>query len=89
MRGYPKISEFFGITIALYHKDHSPPHFHALYNEDEASFVIDNLKLLKGKLPRRVISMVLEWAFLHREELKQEWELAREHKTLFWIEPLE
>jgi len=25
----PRISEFFGIVIAMYYNDHSPPHFHA------------------------------------------------------------
>lgn len=25
------ISEFFGIVIAMYYNDHSPPHFHARY----------------------------------------------------------
>jgi hypothetical protein len=24
----PRISEFFGIMIAMYYNDHAPPHFH-------------------------------------------------------------
>jgi len=85
----PKISEFFGITIAMFYNDHEPPHFHAIYGEYKATFSIEDLRILEGKLPRRVISLILEWAFLHREELKREWGLTKEHKPLFWIEPLE
>ena len=85
----PRISEFFGIIIAMFYDDHHPPRFHAIYGEYKTMFSIEDLQILGGKLPRRVISLVLEWAFLHREELRREWELAKEHKPLFWIEPLE
>jgi hypothetical protein len=27
-----ELSRFLGITIAMYFKDHNPPHFHVLYN---------------------------------------------------------
>jgi len=85
----PKISEFFGIIVAMFYDDHYPPHFHAIYGEYKATFSIEDFRILEGRLPRRVISLVLEWAFLHREELGKEWELAKEHKPLFRIEPLE
>jgi hypothetical protein len=39
----PRISEFFGIVIAMYYNDHAPPHFHAKYAEHEATFSIDTL----------------------------------------------
>jgi len=31
----PIISQFYGIVIAMYWNDHSPPHFHAKYGEQE------------------------------------------------------
>ena len=31
----PEISRFMGIVIAMFYKDHSPPHFHARYHEYE------------------------------------------------------
>lgn len=37
----PRISQFYGITIAMYYDDHSPPHFHALYQGREAEVGID------------------------------------------------
>ncbi|MGH2759714.1 MAG: DUF4160 domain-containing protein, partial [Actinomycetota bacterium] len=32
----PRISEFYGIVIFMYHDDHPPPHFHARYGGDWA-----------------------------------------------------
>jgi hypothetical protein len=29
----PEISRFLGMIIAIFYKDHSPPHFHAKYGE--------------------------------------------------------
>ncbi|MEW6426267.1 MAG: DUF4160 domain-containing protein [Bacillota bacterium] len=80
---------FFGIVIAIYYNDHEPSHFHAIYGEHSGTFAIKNLQMIEGSLPRRAISLVLEWAFFHRKELERNWKLAKEHKSLLWIEPLE
>lgn len=32
----PTISQFFGIVIQMFWREHAPPHFHALYAEHEA-----------------------------------------------------
>ena len=66
----PRICEFFGITIFMYFNDHAPPHFHAEYGEFEALYVVDTIEVLRGGLPRRAHSMVVEWTTLHRLELK-------------------
>ncbi len=84
----PEISRFLGIIITMYYKDHPPSHFHVKYGEYKAVFSIDELKIIEGDLPSRVISLVLEWAFIHREELRQDWELAVSFKPLNKIEPL-
>ncbi|MCF7949438.1 MAG: hypothetical protein K9M94_12690 [Spirochaetia bacterium] len=34
------------------------------------------------------MGLVIEWAKLHQQELVQEWNLAKDHKTLFEVEPL-
>ena len=39
----PKISEFFGIAIYVYWRDHGPPHFHAVYAGDEAAITIEDV----------------------------------------------
>jgi hypothetical protein len=51
--------------------------------------IIDSLAVRDGYLPRRAMSMVLEWASIHREELSADWILAAEHRPLNKIEPLE
>lgn len=85
----PRISEFFGIVIALYYQDHSPPHFHALYAGHEALLRIDTLEVLAGSLPRRALALVLEWAALHRAALAEDWEQARQGRPLASIPPLD
>ena len=85
----PQISRFYGIIVAMYYSDHAPPHFHAKYAEHEATIRIDTLECLEGKLPRRVLALVLEWAASHRQELRQNWDLARAGLPLDPIDPLE
>jgi hypothetical protein len=84
----PEISRFLGIVIAMYFKEHAPPHFHAKYGGQRASFTIQDLRLLEGTLPPRIVSLVIEWAFLHREELMKDWERARREEALQKIDPL-
>ncbi len=84
----PEISRFFGIVIAIYYKEHGVPHFHAKYGQQTGVFSIEDLNLIEGHLPRRVISLVLEWAFEHRDELMQDWQLALAKKPLRSIAPL-
>ena len=84
----PEISRFFGIVIAIYYREHPPPHFHAKYGSETGVFSISDLKLIEGRLPKRAISLVLEWAFEHRDELMEDWELAMARKPLRKIPPL-
>ena len=85
----PRICEFFGVVIYMYYNDHHTAHFHAEYAEREASFTIDTLEVLEGELPRRPRAFVIEWASLHREELRANWDRARQGLPLNPIEPLE
>lgn len=85
----PEVSRFFGIVIRMYYDEHLPPHFHALYGEYEVQVGIDPIKILEGKLPRRAVSMVIEWAALHQHELMNNWEGLRKEQSIVKIEPLE
>ncbi|MBI2970637.1 MAG: DUF4160 domain-containing protein [Gammaproteobacteria bacterium] len=85
----PEISRFFGIIIAIYFKDHNPPHFHAKYGEFEAQISIDDGAVLAGNLPRRALNLVDEWRRQHASELLEDWRRAAERKPLLKIEPLE
>ncbi len=84
----PEISRFLGIVIAMYFKEHAPPHFHAKYGSQRGAFSIEDLRLTEGRLPQRVVSLVLEWAFQHREELMENWRRAERRESLRKIEPL-
>ncbi len=72
----PTISTFFGIVIRMYYDEHAPPHFHVHYGEYAAVFDIKTLGIRNGKLPRRAVGLVLEWAIEHRQELLEDWNLA-------------
>ena len=85
----PTVSQFFGILIQMFWREHAPPHFHALYAEDAALIDIRTLEVLAGRLPRRALALVLEWAVLHRAELMEDWELCRQKRLPRRIEPLE
>ena len=84
----PRISEFLGIVITMYFRDHNPPHFHAQYAEYEAAVAVVEPRILKGRLPPRVLALVEEWAVLHEEELLENWERARHRRPLNRISPL-
>lgn len=84
----PEICRFYGIIIAMYYNEHNPPHFHAKYGEFTAEIDIRTLQIFKGELPKRAKTLVLEWADEHRDELQQDWELARQKQELKDIEPL-
>lgn len=84
----PRISAFYGIVIAMYYRDHAPPHFHAIYGEHEATVIIETRDVLSGYLPARALRLVREWAETHGDELATNWQKARERQPLDTIEPL-
>lgn len=85
----PEISRFFGIVIAIYWKEHGIAHFHAKYGGNRASFAIEDMRLLEGKLPPRVMALVVEWAAMHQDELMEDWRLAMAEQPLNPIKPLD
>jgi len=69
--------------------EHNPPHFHANYGEYNAVISINNFLVLEGKLPSRVLGLVIEWASLHQAELLKDWNLIEKEQTPEKIKPLE
>jgi len=84
----PTISSFYGILIRMFFYDHGPPHFHARYGEFEATIDLGTLEVIKDQLPRRGLSLIQEWAMMHREELLEDWRLCRENIPPRKIDPL-
>lgn len=83
----PTISMFFGIIIRMYFDDHTPPHFHAIYQDFTATFDFDGT-IIKGEFPQKQAKFIAAWALIHREELEANWRLAAEQQPLYKIDPL-
>ncbi|MBU2766147.1 DUF4160 domain-containing protein [Acidithiobacillus ferrivorans] len=84
----PELSRFYGIVLAMFWRDHLPPHFHAYYAGQEAEIGLDGT-LLAGNLPRRALQMVEDWRKKHLDELATNWEHATRKEPIYPIEPLE
>jgi hypothetical protein len=84
----PEISRFLGIVIGIFYSEHGIAHFHAVYGEHEISVEVESGRI-HGQFPARALGLVLEWASLHKEELLENWELARQGLPLKRIAPLE
>lgn len=84
----PELCRFLGIVITMYHKDHAPPHFHARYGDYKAAIAIDGLAVIEGKLPARILGIVVEWASMHKKELQEDWVLCQKELKPNKIDPL-
>lgn len=88
MLGVPRISEFYGIVIAMYYREHGVPHFRATYAGQTVVVSIDTGGIIAGTVPPRALRLVREWAELHRQELRGNWTRARDDAPLTRIDPL-
>ena len=84
----PEISRFLGIVIAMFYRDHVPPHFHAIYGDYEITVEIKS-GIVRGDFPKRALRLVLEWLDLHKDELLEDWRLVEARRPLKKIAPLE
>lgn len=71
----------------MYYDDHNPPHFHASYEGLEAMIDFDG-NVLRGYVSARAHKLIKEWSTLHKKELEENWQRAKDDKPLNWIEPL-
>ena len=83
----PEISRFYGIIVYMYLDDHNPPHFHVIYNNEEAMFDIQDGHMT-GSLPHRAMKLVYEWLDIHQSELLENWKRLTESEEALKIEPL-
>ncbi|MFN2262053.1 MAG: DUF4160 domain-containing protein [Psychroflexus sp.] len=88
----PELSRFYGIIIRMYNEaisQHNRPHFHAYYQGSNISVSIDGeVEVIAGQLPRKQERLVLAWAEMHLNELRDNWELSQSGAKVFSIEPL-
>lgn len=84
----PEICRFYGIIVAMYYDEHNPPHFHARYGEESIVININTLSILEGDIGSRTLGLIIEWASQHKQELLEDWELARKNQPLKKVSPL-
>lgn len=60
----PEICRFLGIVISMNYNDHAPPHLHARCGGDKAMLDIRTLRVIDGRLPPRVLGLVVECGLL-------------------------
>ena len=49
---------------------------------------IQSLSVLEGNFPPRALGLVIEWASLHKNELLENWNIARQQQAPKKIKPL-
>jgi hypothetical protein len=84
----PRISEFYGIVIAMYYREHGVAHFHATYAGDTVVISIETGAVIAGVVSARALRLTQEWAVAHRDELRLNWSRAHEDAPLERIDPL-
>lgn len=84
-----EVSRFYGIIVEMECGDTPPAHFHVRYGGAVALIGIEKMTMLKGRLPPRALGLVMEWASLHRDELRQAWKRGQRSEDLGKIAPLE
>jgi hypothetical protein len=57
----------------MYGDEHAPPHFHAVYGDEEGIFSIASGKLMKGKFPKKQEKLITAWAAIHKQALLANW----------------
>jgi hypothetical protein len=72
----------------MYWKDHSPPHFHAKYQDQEITMEIKSGKI-NGNMSKRAIKLIKNWRKKYKKELIEDWMFAENRKKLKNIKPLE
>lgn len=72
----------------MFYRDHSPPHFHAIYSEYDITVEMES-GIINGRFPKRALRLVFEWLEIHKDGLLENWRLAEERRPLIKIQPLE
>ena len=84
-----KISEFSGLRIYVYPREHGTPHIHIFYGGHQA-FSIDivgNRMAGENKLTKPLNKMLTKWRRLRRQELLGAWAAMMEGRTPPMVPP--
>ena len=84
----PELARFYGIVIQMYFGDHPPPTFSCDLRRQQGCRDIESLALIEGSLPPRARGLVIEWATIHQEDLREAFQKAADLEAPGKIEPL-
>jgi len=73
----PCISQFYGISIYVYYRDHAPPHVHARYSGQKVTLDVRSGSIVAGELAPRALRLVREWLALNEVRVVASWDEAR------------
>ena len=69
----PTVHQSSNFKIAIFFRDHPPPHFHVERVEGRAAVMIGTLEVMAGDLPSRLLREPLQWAAQNRDLLRSVW----------------
>ena len=85
----PIVSTFFGIVIRMFYREHGPPHFHAEFQGQHATFTFDG-GILSGNIrSQTALRLVRQWAVARRAQLESNWLRIKSGEPLESIAPLD
>ena len=58
-------------------KEHNPPHIHAFYGNESATFYISNGEIYEGSFPNTGKKMVKKFILKYQKELLEMWETEK------------
>ena len=70
----PTVKRFTRSRVAMYFKDHPPPHFHIItVSNERIAVVIETTAILAGSADERDVAEALSWAKANRATLRRLW----------------
>ncbi|MCB2012721.1 MAG: DUF4160 domain-containing protein [Geminicoccaceae bacterium] len=69
----PTIHQSSNFKIAIFFRDHPPPHFHVERVEGRAAVTIETLEIMAGDLSPRLLREPLHWAAENQDLLRSVW----------------
>lgn len=85
----PTISEFYGIRIMIYYRDHPPPHILVENQGRVCQVSIETGEVTHGRLAKIASRLVKEWVLFNQVALRHNWFRAEQRQPLLPIEGLE
>lgn len=83
----PTICKFDKYKITINYNDHMPPHIHVQYEDKKATIDINKIQKIEGDIKEKDLKVIYRWMKLRKNEIINNWNLARQHEPLIPIMP--